>query len=636
MSSTPNKKRSDSGGELARAPLDPQQSGESDKPAPSNLDPANVLQAVYGNAAVARKLVQRKADDGGSEVPAVAPPVTAPPAAAAAPSSETPAAEGPTAEPSSIFIVDDTAEALLPGQMRRTEFLAQLRAGVCDAAAEALAGTRWSEEGCPYIVQAFDRYAQLDSRRLEQGIRRYAPEAGSVTSAAGLIPLVAGRVRSSLTTWVETGQVVGVPPGMQGPGMPGAVGGAVSAVAGAAARVGGAVAGVGRMLLKGRGGDAGEAGDPAAVLGQLGAGQSLDGGVKSRMESAFGQSFGDVRVHADARGAEMSEGLRARAFTVGEDVAFGAGEYRPGTMVGDALIAHELAHVVQQRGVGAATDPATKATGAQSGLEEDADRAAVGAVVSTWSGARRGLAKVAGSVLPSLKSGLRLQRCKSEPSPIPPPVKGQTYEEWLRTFPGFNGNRDIVGAAPADLRGWIVGDLGVPPDCADVSMALRHYYLKSQEKTFTFKAGPKKKEFKIGFGVTDAQLRDAMIGVGSINVQEDRPGFRMIKYYKKGGSMIHNLKRLIEAGLKPGDVMVFKKLPGEPGNYEGHVQTVQAIDVSRGLLTVVQGNMEGGSGTGELQQRQYTFKNRTGVDDGDADIKDQNVEQFYGAGAWME
>jgi hypothetical protein len=60
--------------------------------------------------------------------------------------------------------------------------------------------------------------------------------------------------------------------------------------------------------------------------------------------------FPDVRVHADAAADTLARSVQARAFTTGSDVWFAAGEYRPGTGEGDRLLAHELAHVVQQRG----------------------------------------------------------------------------------------------------------------------------------------------------------------------------------------------------------------------------------------------------------------------------------------------
>lgn len=67
------------------------------------------------------------------------------------------------------------------------------------------------------------------------------------------------------------------------------------------------------------------------------------------MESSFGHDFGNVRVHTGPDAAGLADSLGARAFTTGSDVYFRAGEYQPASAPGRALIAHELAHVVQQR-----------------------------------------------------------------------------------------------------------------------------------------------------------------------------------------------------------------------------------------------------------------------------------------------
>jgi hypothetical protein len=69
-------------------------------------------------------------------------------------------------------------------------------------------------------------------------------------------------------------------------------------------------------------------------------------------ESRFGVDFGDVRVHTGDTAVQTARDLSARAYTVGSDIAFGAGEYAPGTERGRRLLAHELTHVVQQGGAG--------------------------------------------------------------------------------------------------------------------------------------------------------------------------------------------------------------------------------------------------------------------------------------------
>ncbi len=78
-------------------------------------------------------------------------------------------------------------------------------------------------------------------------------------------------------------------------------------------------------------------------------GQLLDLATRGFMESRFGRDFSGVRVHIDAKAAESARAVNALAYTVGRDVVFGAGKYRPGTNEGKQLLAHELTHVAQSR-----------------------------------------------------------------------------------------------------------------------------------------------------------------------------------------------------------------------------------------------------------------------------------------------
>ena len=80
-----------------------------------------------------------------------------------------------------------------------------------------------------------------------------------------------------------------------------------------------------------------------------GSGAGLDAGVKGRLEDSLGD-LSDVKVHTDETADQLNRSVSARAFATGTDVYFSKGEYNPGSADGDRLIAHELAHVVQQRG----------------------------------------------------------------------------------------------------------------------------------------------------------------------------------------------------------------------------------------------------------------------------------------------
>jgi hypothetical protein len=77
-------------------------------------------------------------------------------------------------------------------------------------------------------------------------------------------------------------------------------------------------------------------------------GQPLDHSTRSFMEPRFGCDFSQVRVHSGARASESARSVNALAYTVGDHTVFGAGQYSPASHAGRQLIAHELAHVVQQ------------------------------------------------------------------------------------------------------------------------------------------------------------------------------------------------------------------------------------------------------------------------------------------------
>ncbi|HFE46447.1 MAG TPA: DUF4157 domain-containing protein [Nannocystis exedens] len=81
---------------------------------------------------------------------------------------------------------------------------------------------------------------------------------------------------------------------------------------------------------------------------QISGGRSLAPGLRTLMERGFSVDFSKVRVHDDEVAARLSQQIGARAFTAGRDVFFNHGEFRPGSRAGHRIIAHELAHVVQQ------------------------------------------------------------------------------------------------------------------------------------------------------------------------------------------------------------------------------------------------------------------------------------------------
>jgi hypothetical protein len=89
---------------------------------------------------------------------------------------------------------------------------------------------------------------------------------------------------------------------------------------------------------------------PAEVEQTLGAGgQPLDPTIRRQFEHALGADLSKVEVHTGPRAGASAKAIEAQAYTAGHHVVFAEGQYRPGTVEGNKLLAHELTHVVQQR-----------------------------------------------------------------------------------------------------------------------------------------------------------------------------------------------------------------------------------------------------------------------------------------------
>lgn len=95
-------------------------------------------------------------------------------------------------------------------------------------------------------------------------------------------------------------------------------------------------------------------------------GDPLPTATRAVMEPKFGRDFSRVRIHTGAAAAASARVVHAQAYTVGEDIVFAQGTYAPDSACGRRLLAHELAHTVQQQGVGNTT------SGVSAGLSQDA------------------------------------------------------------------------------------------------------------------------------------------------------------------------------------------------------------------------------------------------------------------------
>ena len=125
-------------------------------------------------------------------------------------------------------------------------------------------------------------------------------------------------------------------------------------------------------------------------------GQPLDPATQAFFESRFGSDLGGVRIHTDSRAADSARAVQALSYTVGQHVAFARGQYQPGTDSGRRLLAHELAHTLQQRGVPLHSGP-LPVTPANGPHEQAADRVAGNALATAMEAVAPGHPSAAGS-----------------------------------------------------------------------------------------------------------------------------------------------------------------------------------------------------------------------------------------------
>jgi len=109
---------------------------------------------------------------------------------------------------------------------------------------------------------------------------------------------------------------------------------------------------------------------PIVQEGLRSPGQPLDPSTRNFMEPRFGHDFGNVRVHTDAGAAESARAVNALAYTIGPNIVLPPDQYKPASIEGRKLLAHELTHVLQQTG-------ADGTNASEEAAEKEADRNAV-------------------------------------------------------------------------------------------------------------------------------------------------------------------------------------------------------------------------------------------------------------------
>jgi outer membrane protein OmpA-like peptidoglycan-associated protein len=184
---------------------------------------------------------------------------------------------------------------------------------------------------------------------------------------------------------------------------------------------------------------------PGSVPGVLASpGQALEAGTRQSMEAALGYDLSRVRVHTDEPAGASAAQLGALAYAVGEHVVFGRDRYRPETPEGRWTLAHELAHVVQQRGGGGgALDPQRLTVGRSDDPQEREADLVADAVVRQAPGAAPPRLTPAGAIRISRLTPAQFQT-----------QLGSTPEQKLAVDtlfanPTFKGLWDYMAACPA-------------------------------------------------------------------------------------------------------------------------------------------------------------------------------------------
>jgi hypothetical protein len=131
----------------------------------------------------------------------------------------------------------------------------------------------------------------------------------------------------------------------------------------------------GLVMRKGNG-DVEAGAEDAVARASSSSGQALPGELRTKFESSLGTDLSDVRVHTGSESHQAADAVGAKAYAVGNDVHFGAGQYDPHSNDGQHLIAHEVAHTVQQRGGSPTRQNKLAVSSPGDSFEREADSAA--------------------------------------------------------------------------------------------------------------------------------------------------------------------------------------------------------------------------------------------------------------------
>jgi Domain of unknown function (DUF4157) len=167
-------------------------------------------------------------------------------------------------------------------------------------------------------------------------------------------------------------------------------------------------------------------------------GQPLDATTRAFMEPRFGHDFSAVRVHTDGRAAASARAVNALAYTFGRNVVFAAGQYTPDSAAGRRLLAHELAHTIQQDGTPAGAPAELDAGDATTPGEREAERA---------------VAAIEGGGLPQSIARRPRQVARANAEQASPPLQEQPREQ--NATGGDGGCKPAAGYPPSNCGSYL-------------------------------------------------------------------------------------------------------------------------------------------------------------------------------------
>lgn len=183
---------------------------------------------------------------------------------------------------------------------------------------------------------------------------------------------------------------------------------------------------------------------------QTGGGEALPRPARERMEGLLGADLAGVRTHTDSQAALAANDINARAFTVGPDIYFAAGQFRPDTEQGQHLLAHELTHTVQQADGRSAFNASSPISRPDDPLEREADEvaSAVGRTSSTE----------AGRASPAAESPERPARVAARPA-MARLVQRSWYDPFVEGAEWVGGKVAAGAGAVWDGTKWVGGKI---------------------------------------------------------------------------------------------------------------------------------------------------------------------------------